>query len=243
MKEVEMMRAYVLCVLGLLLVFQMRVGAAHASDVAVGEDLVIRFDGEPFFPVGIYHLPISDDPYSELADAGFNLVRAGASRDQLDKAHAAGLKAWVPIGGHLTFDKEVDAKRAKLAEVVDGLKDHPALLAWESVDEPAWTHMKAEQRVPAAHLAAGYRALRQLDPDHPVWLNHAPANLVETMREYNGAADIIACDICPVIVPGLGPMYALWEDGYQGDLLNTYISQVGEYTEKMKRVAGQAHEA
>jgi hypothetical protein len=238
MKEVEMMRAYVLCVLALLLVFQMRVGAAHASDVAVGEDLVVRFDGEPFFPVGIYHMPTSDEPYRELADAGFNLVRAGASRDQLDKAHAAGLKAWVPIGGHLTFDKEVDAKRAKLAEVVDGLKDHPALLAWESVDEPAWTHMKAEQRVPAAHLAAGYRALRELDPNHPVWLNHAPANLVETMREYNAAADIIACDTYPVIVPGLQPMYALWEDGYQGDLLNVHISQVGEYVEKMKRVAG-----
>jgi hypothetical protein len=97
--------------------------------------------------------------------------------------------------------------------------------------------MKADQRVPAAHLAAGYRALKQLDADHPVWLNHAPANLVETMREYNGAADIVACDIYPVILPGLKPMYALWEDGYQGDLLNTYISQVGEYVEKMKRVA------
>jgi len=232
------MRITVLLALIALIALQTRVTVAEPSKVTIGHDLVLRVEGKPFFPIGIYHLPASDEPYRELADAGFNLVRCGASREALDKAHAAGLKAWVPIGGHLTFDKNIDAKRAELAEVVGKLKDHPALLAWESVDEPAWTYMKAEQRVLAAHLASGYRTLKQLDADHPVWLNHAPANLVETMRKYNAAADIIACDIYPVIVPGLQPMYALWEDGYQGDLLNTYISQVGEYVEKMKRVAG-----
>ena len=232
------MRVAIIYVLVVLVLLQAWGNAAEAAEVTIGSDLVLRVDGKPFFPIGIYHLPGSEEPYRELAAAGFNLVRSGESRDALDKAQAAGLKVWVPIGGHVTFDKDVDAKRAKLAEVVARLKDHPALLAWESVDEPAWTYMKADQRVPAAHLAAGYQALKRLDAGHPVWLNHAPANLVETMREYNGATDIIACDIYPVIVPGLRPMYALWEDGYQGDLLNTYISQGGEYAEKMKKVAG-----
>ena len=232
------MRVAILCFFVVFVLIQTCCSAADASEVAIGSDLVLRVDGEPFFPIGIYHLPGSEDPHRELAEAGFNLVRSGASSDALDKAQAAGLKAWVPIGGHLTFDKDVDAKRANLAELVATLKDHPALLAWESVDEPAWTYMKADQRVPAAHLTAGYQTLKRLDSDHPVWLNHAPANLVETMRQYNGAADIIACDIYPVILPGLKPMYALWEDGLQGDLLNTYVSQVGEYAEKMKRVAG-----
>jgi hypothetical protein len=234
------MRVTILGFLVVLVLLQPCANAADASEVTIGSDLVLRVDGKPFFPIGIYHLPGSEEPYRELAAAGFNLVRGAASLDALDKAQAAGLKLWVPIGSHLTFDKDVDARRDKLAELVGKLKDHPALLAWESVDEPAWTYMKADRRVPAAHLTAGYEALKRLDPDHPVWLNHAPANLVETMREYNGAADIIACDIYPVIVPGLRPMYALWEDGLQGDLLNTYVSQVGEYAEKMKRVAGPA---
>jgi len=231
------MRITVLVALVALIALQTRVTIAEPAKVTIGRDLALRVDGKPFFPIGIYHLPAGDEPYLELAAAGFNLVRCGSSRDALDKAHAAGLKAWVPLGGYLAFDKDIDTERAQLAEVVGKLKDHPALLAWESVDEPAWTYMKAEQRVPAAHLISGYRALKQFDADHPVWLNHAPANLVGTMREYNAAADIIACDIYPVIVPGLQPMYALWDDGYQGDLLNIYISQVGEYVEKMKRVA------
>jgi hypothetical protein len=33
-------------------------------------------------------------------------------------------------------------------------------------------------------------------------------------------------------------MYALFEDGYQGDLNNKTISQVGEYVDKMRRVTG-----
>jgi hypothetical protein len=55
---------------------------------------------------------------------------------------------------------------------------------------------------------------------------------------YNPANDIIACDIYPVIPEGIRVSYALFPDGKQGDLLNTYISQVGEYTDKMRKVGG-----
>ena len=63
-------------------------------------------------------------------------------------------------------------------------------------------------------------------------------NLESTLRKYNAGAEIIATDIYPVIPHGIREMYALWPTGRQGDFLNATISQVGEYTDKMRRVAG-----
>ncbi len=52
------------------------------------------------------------------------------------------------------------------------------------------------------------------------------------------APTLWATDIYPVIPPGIRESYALWPDGQQGDLLNTYLSQVGQYAAKMRAVAG-----
>ncbi len=35
----------------------------------------ILVDGKRFFPIGIYYIPKSQEPFKELAEAGFNLVR------------------------------------------------------------------------------------------------------------------------------------------------------------------------
>jgi hypothetical protein len=56
------------------------------------------------------------------------------------------------------------------------------------------------------------------------------------MQKYNPSQDVVAVDVYPVIPHGIKPTYALWPDGLQGDLLNPYISQVGEYVDKMKKV-------
>ncbi|MGH7486042.1 MAG: hypothetical protein ACREMY_10650, partial [bacterium] len=77
-------------------------------------------------------------------------------------------------------------------------------------------------------------------PQHPLYLNHAPVNLERTLREYNAGADILATDIYPVIPHGIREQYALWPDGQQGDLLNETISQVGQYADRLRRVAGRS---
>jgi hypothetical protein len=81
-----------------------------------------------------------------------------------------------------------------------------------------------------------YSLIKSIDQLNYVYTNHAPVNLVSTLRKYNHSTDIVACDVYPVIPDGIIPSYALFPDGLQGDLLNPYISQVGEYVEKMKRV-------
>lgn len=211
------------------------VGAAPLT-VRYDDDGMITITGRRTLIIGSYSAAKSDRPYGELADAGFNLVRTGNSAEEMDKAHAAGLMTWTSVGT-LDLDNR-EASTAKLLDKVKALKDHPALAFIESVDEPAWTWMKAEARVPAEPFIEAYPLIKELDPNHLMYMNHAPTNLVKTMQAYNPGTDAVACDIYPVNPGGLRPQYALFEDGHQGDLNNQTISQVGEYVDKMRRVTG-----
>ncbi|MBN1351760.1 hypothetical protein JXJ21_20275 [candidate division KSB1 bacterium] len=204
--------------------------------VRIDDDGMLVIEGKRTFILGSYHLPKSNQPFRELAESGFNLVHVSADQEQLDQAAAENLYTWISIG---TIDpQKPEASRERMQKTVTKFKDHAAMLIWESVDEPAWTWKKSEWRVPPEPFAEGYQFVKSIDPNHVMYMNHAPVNLVSTMQRYNAGTDIVAWDIYPVAPCGLRPMYALFEDGIQGDLLNTTISQVGEYAEKMRRVAG-----
>jgi len=212
-------------------------GAAWAGPFATAyeDDGMVTVNGQRTLIIGSYHPAQGDRPYAELAEAGFNLVNAG-SREAMDQAQAAGLMAWAPVG---TLDPaKPEESRQALLDKVNAVKDHPALAILETVDEPAWTWMKAEARVPAEALVQAYPIIKGADPNHLLYTNHAPTNLVSTMRKYVPGTDIVACDIYPVNPGGLMHSYALFADGQQGDLNNEQISQVGEYTDKMREVAG-----
>jgi hypothetical protein len=196
-----------------------------AMDIAIDSDGMLVIDGQRRFILGAYRGPDGADPGGELAAAGFHLLRAEPNEDALDRAQALGLWAWLSVG-------------ADPAAAVRRYRHHPALLFWETVDEPAWTWNEAGARHTPEALIAAYGAIRAEDPGRPVYMNHAPTNLVETLTPYRSATDITACDVYPVIPPGIRNQYALYPDGLQGDLLNPYISQVGRYTDKMRRVAG-----
>ena len=230
------MRLIKLGLFSVLFVFLIRTQLFAQIKAGYDDDGMVTVNGERIFIIGSYHTPKSGQPYRELAEAGFNLVRVGTSAEQLDQADRAGLYTWISIG---TLDLQDSVQSAnKLLKKVNDFKDHPSLLIWESVDEPAWTWKKAEPRVRPKPLVSGYNLVRSADANHLFYMNHAPVNLVSTLQKYNGATDIVACDIYPVIPHGIRPMYALFDDGLQGDLLNCTISQVGEYADKMRRVAG-----
>jgi len=199
-------------------------------------DGMLKMNGRRTFVIGSYHLPKSDQPFRELAETGFNLVHIGADSAQLNQAEKAGLRVWISLGKVDPADSEKSYSRIK--KIVETFKTSRALLFWETVDEPAWTWKKAVPRVPPEPLIETYRFVKSLDSGHLLYLNHAPANLISTLQRYNPATDIVACDIYPVIPPGIREQYALNPDGRQGDLLNCEISQVGEYTRKMRQVAG-----
>jgi hypothetical protein len=198
-------------------------------------DGTILVNGKRTLIIGSYYAAKSDRPYQEMADAGFNLVRAG-SPESLDQAQAAGVMAWTSVGA-LDLEKRAESEAA-LIERVKAVKDHPALAIIETVDEPAWDWLKTGQRVPAQVFAETYPVIKALAPDKLLYMNHAPTNLVSTMKPYNAGTDIVACDIYPVNPGGILSMFALFPNGHQGDLNNTSISQVGDYVDKMRKVTG-----
>lgn len=212
-------------------------GAAFAQPYALSYDSdgAIVVNGERTLIVGSYYAAKSDRPYAEMAEAGFNLVRASGP-EQMDQAQAAGVMAWTSVGA-LDLEKREESE-AKLRERVNTIKGHPALAIIETIDEPAWDWLKKTPRVKPEVFKQTYPILKELAPDKLLYMNHAPANLVSTMKPYNAGTDIVACDIYPVNPGGLTTMYALFPDGRQGDLNNSHISQVGEYVDKMRRVAG-----
>ena len=76
-------------------------------------------------------------------------------------------------------------------------------------------------------MIEGYQFLKQADPNHPVWMNHAPRNSIEQLAFFNRGADIVGCDIYPVPLGGTG----------HSDLGNRTLACVGAYTRRMQDAA------
>ena len=205
---------------------------------ACDNDGMLVIDGKRTFIIGSYYHPKTKQPFKELAKHGYNYTRVSADKVELDSAHTNNIKTWISIGSIKSKNKSADIER--IVKLVYKFKDHPSLLCWEMEDEPAFTWNSAEPRIKPESLIETYQLIKQEDPDHPVITNHGPVNLISTLRKYNSSTDIVACDVYPVIPHGIKPTYALYPDGLQGDLLNPYISQVGEYTDKMKRVVNNS---
>lgn len=214
---------------------------AQSYETAYDNDGIITVNGERRFVLGAYdHIPRGADAdydavMRECAEAGFNVVNVRGKKAALPAAAAAahGLMTWANVGAPRSEDDLPKFQRA--VQRAAGL---PALAFVESVDEPAWTMRKPEDRIPPEALIRGYTIIKEWAPNCLVYTNHAPTNLVSTLQRYNAGTDIVAVDLYPVIPHGLALPGLTFEDGLQGDLNNPYISQVGEYVRKMRRVAG-----
>lgn len=214
----------------------------NCSEVRIGPTGFLEKDGKPLFVIGAYSPPKGGDA-NVVASMGFNLLSIGADPKDWDACKEAGLFIWHTLGlDHSGAD--VAAKEAALTERVAKFKDHPNLLIWESTDEPAWSDEAPEKpRYSAEALTKGYRFLKTLDGAHPVYLNHAPRNTVETLRKYNSAADILCVDVYPVMPPNLKKSYAIIPPGgvsriaRQTDMPDLSPACVGDYVDKMKQVA------
>lgn len=202
---------------------------------SIDENNFLVHNQKSVFVIGAYNLP---EGYNlEQAKAmGFNVINGAR---HLDEAQQFGLYVWSSFGELLDFETgDLAQKKKTIQTTVQNYKDHPALLFWETMDEPAWTNKKPElARASASGLTKGYNFLKTLDDSRPVYLNHAPRNMIETLQQYNTAADILCVDIYPIIPKDLPATYAVTPDGRHGDLPNQTPSCVGEYVDKMKAVA------
>ncbi len=205
-------------------------------------DGTVTVNGNRTFILATYYHALAGDTrttaeqMADLKEAGFNLVRTDMDPAAQKAAADAGLMTWVTVG---TVDMaNVEASTTTLRSAVETAATLPAVAFLETTDEPAWTWKEAGARVPAEALVKAYPVIKEIAPNFLLYTNHAPVNLVSTMQAYNAGTDIVACDIYPVNPGNLGEMYALNNDGHQGDLNNMTISQVGEHVDKMRQVAG-----
>ena len=213
-----------------------RISSPIKLSTSFDKDGMLLIKGERKFIIGSYYLPKTETPFESLASNGYNYVRVGPNKGQLDKASEFNLMTWITTGSI----KQDRSDTTRITELVMSFKDHPSLLFWEMVDEPAFTWNSAEQRVLPQEMQVTYDYIKKIDSEHLIITNHGPVNLISTLQKYNSSTDLVACDVYPVIPHGIIPTFALYPDGLQGDLLNPYISQVGEYVDKMKKVVNNA---
>ncbi len=212
--------------------------SAAANRVTIDSDLVLVIDGQKVFPIGFTLPPPADgktpegkNAIQELADAGATFLRTGAQggpwdeaalrREQkyLDAAARCGLHCLPYLREHAFVTN--DAQEAQLRSLVERFKNHPGLGAWKGEDEPEWG------KRPLPPLVRAYQVIKEVDPNHPVVIIHAPRGTVDSLRRYNVTGDILGADIYPISYP----------PGVHSLLTNRNISLVGDHTRILMEVA------
>ncbi|HET6456891.1 MAG TPA: hypothetical protein VFI02_21030 [Armatimonadota bacterium] len=167
--------------------------------------------------------PIGRDALAVLAEGGIDSFRihsgpwARGDEEQvveyMDWLAANRMYAFLNLRELSVFTKDAPKRPEGLGKLIERFNDHPALAMWKCMDEPAWGN------VPIDGLVASYKFIKQHDPDHPVWMAHAPRNTIEILHEYCKYCDATGLDIYPIGIP----MGAL------SHLPNKDLSMVGDY--------------
>jgi hypothetical protein len=213
--------------------------AVHAETegdqgVRITEDHRFVVHGRPFFPIQIWGwTPYSEEALKAAHDFGYNIVASGglgtptfaqngpiATRLWLDAAQRQGIYAMVPMAFNIPPNK-ADEVLAQLiertAKVMPVLRDHPATFGYNINDEPAWGGTDV-----ASHNKAA-KWIKAEDPNHLIFINHAPQNTIEEIKQYNPHIDISGSDIYPIRADGIG---------LHSSLPNNSLSVVGDETRK-----------
>jgi len=219
-------------------------GAALAAKVRIESDNRWTVNDKPYFAFGISGAPTGElkapdggDGWKELASAGINWMRIGGADIAWDDAGLAKYKAIMDAAARVgifgqfnlrdlsSLPDDNPQREAKLRQVVNMFKDHPATLAWKGIDEPAW----GKQPIPP--MLRAYKLIKELDPMHPVVVTHAPRNTTAELKAYNPTCDVTGLDIYPVSEP-MGK-----HSQPHGRFKNDQISVVGDYTKWMVELA------
>ena len=169
-------------------------------------------DGLPFFPFGFVCIPDGrgqGDPSipPDFAEHGFNLYSPYSSgkgsaglehiRTWMDKCAETGVKVLFD----LRFDCFEPFWKSREAEwtpegwqalrtLVEGIRDHPALMAWYIADEPRDRHLET--------LAEMRQFIKKLDPYHPTCIVFQEEPALPKRREWRHVTDVTWTDCYPV---------------------------------------------
>jgi len=152
------------------------------------EDGIFMKNGvEPIAPVFAYHC----SHYPEAASAGINIVQGNAMTSveahlqYLNDAQKNGLMILVPLYVNMKPAGHIDNVETTI-DVINAIKDHPALFGYAVMDEP---FLAAEN--PERDMRNSYRLIRDLDDNHPVYTVEAVAGFYRTCSKY---VDVLAID-------------------------------------------------
>ena len=152
----------------------------------------LLINGDKFLPVGFLGGMISAKELANIKKHGFNTIlfyrpyAISSLRPYLDKIHENKLKAVIYMGGHR--DSE-----SKLQKLTDSVKDHPALLAYDTADEPGG-------RYPLSEYENAYKWLSDRDPKHPVTIIF---DSLKPAFTYTAGVDFSMLDPYPNKIPKL----------------------------------------
>lgn len=209
--------------------------------VWIDEERITHVDGRRFFLIGARHMPVGGTP-EILRQAGFNAFRAMAfGGENAAGEHVPedleGIYFWSYIYDRADFSRSADYER-ELRAWIEQARRHPALLCYENYNEPTLLYKSDQFKTQPERLAVGTQIIRELDPDHPIWLCHSCNNTVETLARFNPCLDIAGCNPYPVHVAGMRQHIGVRADGRMLDCPDQSIHAVGKYTGKMMAVAG-----
>lgn len=110
----------------------------------------------------------------------------------MDDAWSRGLRVIFHLPMKLN-DNSANLDMEAIETLVNEFRDHPALLAWHTVDEPG------PRATPEKLLSVANR-VRALDPYHPVWINEATfwEETSRYAREAQPACDVYSLDHYPI---------------------------------------------
>ena len=195
--------------------FTVEVGSAPKGAVKTDETGRLTVDGKPFFPLGFYlEAPGAFKPAHAkwLREAGVNTLlpyrsyqmrlpdhkgaySVKALRKSLDYMHENGFKVIfgmleINTRSRITLDKFDGAEgRAAVTErIVNGIKDHPALLGWYISDENPISEMDKVSDL-------RFR-ISTLDPFHPI---ATLTNISDNYIWYGPTGDFMMIDPYPIV--------------------------------------------
>jgi len=171
------------------------------TQIEIGEDNITYIDGEPFFPIGMFHVykwssfkilarnyDTFDEIFSDIRDGGFNIVHTYQSNhydfrfsEFLLKAEKYELKVVMPP------TTNNDAVATLVKDVYHDMNAN-ALISWYIADEP-------DGRVSPEVIRKYHDIVKEVDPYH---LTSVVINNPEKYLDYMNVSDIFMIDPYPI---------------------------------------------
>jgi hypothetical protein len=159
-----------------------------ANQVVVDDDLTLLVEGEPFFPIGIFHMDHKE--LATIADLGFNTIQGWEwgfdhAQEVLNAAQQNKIKVILEMGN-------IRRRSHEIPQLIKRFSDHPALLAWYVFDEPQEPDFLFCEKV--------REQFRSGDPNHPTFML---SFLPHLFHQHESLGDIFSVDPYPLPNPML----------------------------------------